>query len=88
MNFEKKQQPVAVCTVCGAYGHSVKYIDVRCGKPLGGNRCAGIRGDARNKKYWKECPKCNATGHFAKEECPMCYGKGWFYIKPTEEVPA
>ena len=81
MIFQKKQQPVAYCTVCGAHGNSLLYINERCGKPLGGNRCNGIRGDARNRIYWKECLKCEGTGHYGKDECPVCYGRGWFYLK-------
>jgi len=88
MDSQKKQQPVAVCTVCGAYGHSRQHIDERCGKPYGGNRCMGIRGNAIKRENWKECPKCAATGQYKREECSMCYGNGWLYIRPAKVTAA
>ncbi|MBA2689186.1 MAG: hypothetical protein H0U63_00080 [Burkholderiales bacterium] len=82
MNYAKKQQPVAVCTVCGAFGYTRQYINERCGKQYGSRRCNGVRGRATDWENWKECPKCSATGHYDRQECAMCNGSGWMYVRP------
>ena len=79
----KKQQPVAVCTECGAFGYTMRYIGERCGKPQGGNRCSGVRGRATDWSNWKECPKCAATGRYEGDECSMCLKSGWLYVRPA-----
>jgi hypothetical protein len=53
----KKQQPVAVCTECGAFGYTMRYIGERCGKPQGGNRCAGVRGRATDWSQLEGVPE-------------------------------
>jgi hypothetical protein len=53
MYYQAKQQPVAVCTVCGAFGYSTRYIGERCGKPDGGRRCMGIRVRVTDVADWK-----------------------------------
>jgi hypothetical protein len=83
MNSQRKQQPVAVCTQCGAFGYTVRYIGERCGKPNGGRRCMGVRGRATEGANWKECPKCGATGRQDGKECSMCLGSGWLYVHAT-----
>jgi hypothetical protein len=83
MNDQKKQQPVAVCTVCGAFGYTMRNIGERCGKPYGGRRCIGVRGRATDWANWKECPKCGATGLHEGNECNVCLKSGWLYVRPT-----
>ena len=83
MNDPKKQQPVAVCTECGAFGYSMRNIGERCGKPDGGRRCMGVRGRATDWANWKECPKCRATGRHEGEACGLCLGSGWMYVRPV-----
>jgi DnaJ-class molecular chaperone len=82
MYNQKKQQPVAVCSVCGAFGYSRQHINERCGKQYGARRCMGVRKSASDWDNWKECPKCSASGRYDGEECNMCYGSGWMYIRP------
>jgi DnaJ-class molecular chaperone len=86
MFYQTKQQPVAVCTVCGAFGYSTRYIGERCGKPDGGRRCMGTRARATDPENWKQCPKCRGTGRYEGYECNVCLNSGWLYVRPT--VPA
>lgn len=79
-----KTQPIAVCTVCGAFGHTRQYIGERCGKPYGGRRCNGIRARADNKDDWKPCMGCESTGRQGGDECLVCNGEGWLYIRRTQ----
>ena len=83
MYYQIKQQPVAVCTVCGAFGYSTHYIGSRCGKPDGGRRCSGIRARATERSDWKECLKCSGTGRGEVGECGFCLGSGWLYVRPA-----
>jgi len=83
---QQKQQPVAVCTVCGSFGYSVRYIGERCGKPDGGRRCVGIRARATSPENWKLCPKCAGSGRLEDHECSFCLNRGWLYVRPA--VPA
>jgi len=85
---QAKQQPVAVCTVCGAFGYSVRYIGERCGKPDGGRRCAGIRARANSPESWRLCPRCSGTGRLEDGECGCCLNRGWLYVRPAVAVPA
>ena len=85
---KKQQQPVAVCTECGAYGHNMRNIGERCGKPNGARRCAGVRARATASAHWRECPKCAATGLDDGNECNVCLKSGWLYLGPTvRETP-
>ena len=86
MYYQKKQQPVAVCTQCGAFGYSTRYIGERCGKPCGGRRCMGVRGRATDWADWKECPNCGGTGHYEGNECSRCLRSGWLYVRPAVQV--
>ncbi len=86
MNYQKKERPVAVCTVCGALGHTLRNIGERCGKPYGGKRCLGVRGRATDWADWRECPRCNGTGYDAGNECPLCLKNGWLYVRPKPTV--
>ena len=81
MYYQKKQQPVAVCTVCGAFGYSTHYIGQRCGKPDGGRRCMGVRARASDEANWKQCPKCSGTGRDETSECNICLGRGWLHVR-------
>jgi len=83
MYYPAKQQPVAVCTVCGAFGYTTSYIGVRCGKPDGGRRCPGVRARATDRADWKECPRCRGTGRGEDRECTFCLGRGWLYVRNT-----
>ena len=83
MYYQMKEQPVAVCTVCGAFGYSTRYIGERCGKPDGGRRCTGIRGRATDPDDWKRCPKCGGTGHYERSGCSLCLDRGWVYVRRT-----
>jgi hypothetical protein len=82
MLSQPKQQPVAVCTVCGSFGYSVRYIGERCGKPDGGRRCVGIRARAAPEN-WKRCPKCDGAGRLEDDECGHCLNRGWLYVRPS-----
>jgi DnaJ-class molecular chaperone len=82
MFSQPKQQPVAVCTVCGAFGYSIRYIGERCGRPDGGRRCAGIRARVAAENF-KRCPKCNGTGRLESDECGFCLNRGWLYVRPV-----
>ena len=86
MFYQTKQQPVAVCTVCRAFGYSTRYIGERCGKPDGGNRCAGIRARATDPENWKQCPKCSGTGRTENGECNLCLNRGWLYVRPAVQA--
>lgn len=86
MNDSKKEQPVAVCTVCGAFGHSRRYIGERCGKQYGGRRCMGVRGRADHWNDWQQCSSCATTGRQSGEECRSCNGDGWVFVRPEAEV--
>jgi hypothetical protein len=86
MFAQAKQRPVAVCTVCGAFGYSVRYIGERCGKPDGGRRCTGIRA-ATEPQDWSQCPKCAGTGRCEDNECNLCWSRGWLYMR-RRAVPA
>lgn len=83
MYYQKKQQPVAVCTVCGAFGYSTHYIGQRCGKPDGGRRCMGVRARASDEANWKQCLKCSGTGRDESSECNACLGRGWLYVRQS-----
>ena len=88
MHAQTKQHPVAVCTVCGAFGYSKQNIGERCGKPNGGRRCMGVRGRATDRSNWTQCPKCGGTGRDGNDECSRCFNRGWLYVRPTvHEVP-
>jgi hypothetical protein len=80
MFAQPKQRPVAVCTVCGTFGYSVRYIGERCGKPDGGRRCAGIRAAAPDPQDWRQCPRCAGTGRLEDHECHFCLNRGWLYV--------
>jgi hypothetical protein len=84
---QAKQQPVAVCTVCGSFGYSTRYIGERCGKPDGGRRCAGIRARATSPDEWKQCPRCEGTGRLENEECGFCLNRGWLNVRPAVPAP-
>ena len=87
MLTQPKQQPVAVCTVCGSFGYSTRYIGERCGKPNGGRRCAGIRARV-SPDSWKRCPRCNGTGQSEDAaECTFCWNRGWLYVRPSVPAP-
>lgn len=88
MFYQTKPQPVAVCTVCGSFGYSTRYIGERCGKPDGGRRCAGIRARATERENWKQCPKCNGTGRYESDECNLCMNRGWLYVRPKAQAEA
>lgn len=81
-----KQQPVAVCTKCGTFGYSTRYIGERCGRPEGGSRCSGIRTRATDNDNWKRCPKCSGTGRYDNNECGLCLNRGWLYVRPRALV--
>ena len=83
MYYQMKEQPVAVCTVCGAFGYSTRYIGERCGKPDGDRRCIGVRGRATDPADWKRCPKCGGTGRYEGNECGLCLNKGLLYVRRT-----
>jgi DnaJ-class molecular chaperone len=85
MFVRSKERPVAVCSVCGAFGYSIRYIGERCGKPDGGRRCAGVR-TATDPQNWRQCPTCAGTGRVEDDECRSCWSRGWLYIRPA--VPA
>ena len=88
MFYQTKQQPVAVCTACGAYGYSTRYIGERCGKPDGGGRCRGIRARATDPANWKQCPKCSGTGRYENNECNVCLNRGWLFVRTAVQVAA
>jgi len=89
MFYQPKQQPVAVCTVCGAFGYSTRYIGERCGKPAGGRRCMGVRARATDEENWRRCPKCGGTGRHNGDECNVCWNTGWLYLgRAAQEVRA
>jgi DnaJ-class molecular chaperone len=81
---QAKQQPVAVCTACGAFGYNTRNIGERCGKPLGGRRCMGVRARATDSQNWVRCPKCAGTGRFGDEPCGHCLSSGWLYVRRSE----
>jgi hypothetical protein len=85
---QKKERPVAVCTVCGAFGYSTRYIGERCGKPDWGRRCAGIRARATDPENWKLCPACDGTGRREGQECNLCLNRGWLYVRSTAAAAA
>ena len=82
-----KERPVAVCTVCRAFGYSVRHIGERCGKPDGGRRCMGIRA-ATQPEDWKQCPDCDGTGRREDGECKLCWSRGWLYVRRATAAPA
>ena len=84
MFSKPKQRPIAVCTVCGSFGYSMRYIGERCGKPDGGRRCAGIRAAAIDQENWRQCPRCDGTGRLEDYECTFCWNRGWLYVRRTE----
>jgi DnaJ-class molecular chaperone len=85
---QSKQQPVAVCTVCGAFGYSVRNIGERCAKPDGGRRCIGVRARASGPESWKLCPRCEGTGRVEDDECNFCLNRGWLYVRPAVAAAA
>jgi len=87
MRAQPKERPVAVCTVCGAFGYSMRYIGERCGKPDGGRRCAGIRAGT-NPEDWRQCLRCEGTGRLEDGECHFCWNRGWLYIRRAVPAPA
>ena len=72
-----KLPPVAVCTVCGKYGHAINSActsrDHR-GKP-----CKGVFGSALNNTDWMPCADCDGAG------CDSCQSSGHVYVR---NVPA
>jgi hypothetical protein len=88
MYAQTKPQPVAVCTVCGAFGYSTRNIGVRCGKPNGGRRCMGIRGRATDRSNWMKCPQCDGTGRCGDDECTRCFNSGWLFVRPAPVAAA
>jgi DnaJ-class molecular chaperone len=84
---ETKPQPVAACTVCGAFGYSMRYIGERCGKPAGGRRCAGIRARVSSEN-WKLCPRCAGSGRDGDDECRYCLNRGWLHVRTQARAVA
>lgn len=81
-----KERPVAVCTVCGAFGYNTRNIGARCGKPEGGRRCMGVRARATDSDNWVRCPKCASTGRLGDDQCDHCAGSGWLYARRTQST--
>jgi DnaJ-class molecular chaperone len=85
---QTKQQPVAVCTACGAFGYNTRNIGARCGKPDGGRRCMGVRARATDSENWVRCPKCAGTGRIGDDRCDHCASSGWLYVRrAVSEAP-
>lgn len=76
----QKQQPVAVCTRCGAVSYSAAQINGQCAQITLGKRCTGVNGSALNKTDWEKCPACQATGQNGNTRCGQCDGAGWLYL--------
>ncbi len=77
-----KNNPVAVCTVCGKYAISASQIGNGCyEKPNGKNKCKGCFGSALSEGDWGTCDMCNGTGKYENSRCECCQGFGVMYVR-------
>jgi hypothetical protein len=76
----KKEKPLAVCTVCGAYTRDIAYVNSRCNKVVTGRRCWGIFRPALGQA-WTECLECKGYGILGSLPCRECNGFGWKLVK-------
>lgn len=79
--LDQKEQPMAVCTRCGAVSYSTELISGQCTQVIAGKRCTGVIGSAANQIDWEACPTCQATGQNDAMRCGPCDGVGWLYVR-------
>ena len=73
--MQKRDPPVAVCTNCGDFTHSVDRINQSCSRRLGHYRCKGIYSSRISIGDWRECESCEAQG------CERCNHVGYFLVR-------
>ena len=76
----KKDKPLAVCNVCGAYTDQSVYVNSRCNKVVTGRRCSGLF-RAVLGQAWIECPECKGYAFVGSVPCRECKGFGWQLMK-------
>jgi len=75
----KKQKPLTVCNVCGAFSSEHADVNHRCTKAVYGRRCSGTFKSSLGMT-WDECQACSAKGKVGTETCVECSGWGWHLI--------
>jgi hypothetical protein len=78
---DKRKQPIAVCTVCGAVSYNATLINGPCGRLASGKRCRGVNGSALKVDDWKECASCACSGMNGGVSCERCSGSGWLFVR-------
>jgi DnaJ-class molecular chaperone len=76
MRPQKKDKPLAVCTVCQALTDRHEYRNNRCNQIVAGRRCSGQFQSALTR-LWDECQGCTGTGKVGTQVCTECKGFGW-----------
>lgn len=76
-----KQQPIAVCTVCGHFTYELSLMSGgKCSQSPGGKRCRGTYRSANNVGDWAQCAYC-VDGRADGNRCEVCQGSGWNYVR-------
>ena len=76
MRPEKKEKPLAVCSVCQALSNEHAHLNHRCSQIVNGRRCYGIYKSALTY-LWDACEGCECTGRVGTQVCTECKGFGW-----------
>lgn len=76
MRPQKKDKPLAVCSVCQALTERRDQLNHRCDRIVSGRRCYG-RFQSGLTRLWDECQGCDGTGKVGTLPCVECKGYGW-----------
>lgn len=76
MRRDKKEKPLAVCSVCQALTDRRDNLNHRCSQVVNGRRCSGMFQSALTR-LWDECQGCEGTGQIGTQACTECRGFGW-----------
>ena len=78
-----KNPPVAVCTKCQKYSHSIELVNQQCNNTINKKRCQGVFRSAIAPGDWDKCPSCNGSGREEGTMCLSCQGSGHIFVRKT-----
>jgi hypothetical protein len=73
---QKKEKPLAVCSVCHALSNEHAHLNHRCNEIVNNRRCYGIYKSGLTF-LWDACEGCDSTGRVGTQVCTECHGYGW-----------